>query len=248
MAKLHPLLAELRRQMKKAGDPARAIGQQAYMKSAMPYHGLRTAEVRAICRQVFAACELDSEGPGWRADVLAIWRGAAFREERYGAIELAQLRKYRALHLMPALPMFEEIIVTGAWWDYVDAVATHDLALLLENERAPMRRAMLAWSRSDDMWKRRSAIICQLPFKEKTDLDLLYACIEPSIERREFFLRKAIGWALRQYAWTDPAEVTSYVRANAERLSPLSQREALKNVLKASIISSPRRGGKRRNA
>ena len=84
------------------------------------------------------------------------------------------------------------------------------------------------------MWKRRSAIICQLSAKRETDLDLLYTCIEPSIGRPEFFLRKAIGWALRQYTWTDPDEVARYVAANVDRLSGLSQREALKN------------GGKRR--
>jgi 3-methyladenine DNA glycosylase AlkD len=89
---------------------------------------------------------------------------------------------------------------------------------------------MLRWSRSPDMWKRRTSILCQLTFKKDTDLKLLYACIEPSMDSTEFFLRKAIGWALRQYAWTYPDEVRRYVRKNAARLSPLSRREALKNL------------------
>ncbi len=93
-----------------------------------------------------------------------------------------------------------------------------------------MKKKMLAWSKSGNLWKRRTSIICQLGFKENTDLDLLYACIEPSLDSKEFFLRKAIGWALRQYAWTDAAEVKRYVRRNRTRLSGLSQREALKNV------------------
>ena len=80
------------------------------------------------------------------------------------------------------------------------------------------------------MWKRRTAILSQLTFKKDTDLKLLYDCIEPSIESKEFFLRKAIGWALRQYAWTDPKEIQRYVRVNETRLSPLSRREALKNL------------------
>jgi 3-methyladenine DNA glycosylase AlkD len=88
---------------------------------------------------------------------------------------------------------------------------------------------MLSWSTDADMWKRRSSILCQLPAKRETDLDLLYACIEPSIGSSEFFLRKAIGWALRQYAWTDPDEIARYVAANEDRLSGLSKREALKN-------------------
>jgi 3-methyladenine DNA glycosylase AlkD len=126
--------------------------------------------------------------------------------------------------------MYEEMIVTGAWWDYVDAIAGHRLGLLLRRFPAPMRKQMLAWSRDQDLWKRRSAILCQLRFKGETDLELLYACIAPSLASREFFLRKAIGWALRQYAWTDPREVVRYVREHQAALSPLSRREALKNV------------------
>ena len=93
-----------------------------------------------------------------------------------------------------------------------------------------MTETMLGWSRGDDLWKRRSAIICQIKAKAATDLDLLYACISPSLESKQFFLRKAIGWALRQYAWTDPTEVRRYVAANEDRLSGLSRCEALKNI------------------
>jgi 3-methyladenine DNA glycosylase AlkD len=102
---------------------------------------------------------------------------------------------------------------------------------------------MLRWSRGENMWKRRSAILCQLPFKSNTDLELLYACIEPSLESREFFLQKAIGWALRQYAWTDPPEVAGWVNANRARLSALSVREALKNAAsaKSSRPARPKR-------
>ena len=89
---------------------------------------------------------------------------------------------------------------------------------------------MRRWSADPDMWKRRVSIICQLRFKKDTDLDLLYANIEPNLGDKEFFIRKAIGWALRQYAWTDPEEVTRYVRSRESRLSGLSKREALKNI------------------
>jgi len=128
------------------------------------------------------------------------------------------------------LPMYEEMIVAGAWWDYVDPIASARLGPLLRLFPAPMRKKMLQWSRSPNLWKRRSAILCQLSFKTETDLDLLYAATEPSLASEEFFLQKAIGWALRQYAWTDPREVRRYVRANAARLSALSKREALKNI------------------
>ena len=114
--------------------------------------------------------------------------------------------------------MYEEFIVDGAWWDYVDVIAAHHVSDDPRVRAAADVRAMLAWSRDADLWKRRSAILCQLRFKAKTDLELLYACIEPSLASREFFLRKAIGWALRQYAWTDPAEVARWVEANRARL------------------------------
>jgi 3-methyladenine DNA glycosylase AlkD len=166
--------------------------------------------------------------------VLAIWRGARFREQRYAAIELTGVRAARPFQRIDALPMYEEMIVDGAWWDYVDAIAGHRFWAVLQNDRAEMKARMLAWSRDDDMWKRRSAILCQLKAKAATDLDFLYACIEPSIASKEFFLRKAIGWALREYAWTDPEEVKRYVAANEHRLSGLSRREALKNVAKAA--------------
>ena len=162
--------------------------------------------------------------------MLGLWRGARYREERYAAIELTEARRFDRFQDMAALPMYEEMIVTGAWWDYVDVIAGHRLGTLLRRFPREMRKEMLAWSRSDDLWKRRSAILCQLTFKEDTDLDLLYATIAPALGSKEFFLRKAIGWALRQYAWTDPKEVRRYVREHEKELSALSKREALKNV------------------
>ena len=129
------------------------------------------------------------------------------------------------------------MIVTGAWWDFVDGIATHRLREILIRQPAPMRRTMRAWARDANMWKRRAAILCQIGLKEKTDLGLLYTCIEPSLDSKEFFLRKAIGWALRQYAWTDPREIVRYVRGNRDRLSPLSKREALKNVIRQGLAS-----------
>ena len=96
--------------------------------------------------------------------------------------------------------------------------------------RADARTRCSPGATSDNLWKRRTSIICQNTFKAETDLALLYACIEPSLASREFFLRKAIGWALRQYAWTDPDEVVRYVAAHEHELSGLSKREALKNV------------------
>ena len=130
--------------------------------------------------------------------------------------------------------MKTRILVVDDEPDVVDALASHRVGALLRSYPKPIRKYMLEWSRSDDMWKRRTSIICQLGFKQDTDLPLLYACIEPSLDSTEFFLRKAIGWALRQYAWTDPQEICRYVQTHDDRLSPLSKREALKNIISKS--------------
>jgi 3-methyladenine DNA glycosylase AlkD len=202
---------------------------RAYMKSAMPYHGVPLPLVRKICKRTFAELEF-ANAEDWQEQVLALWRGAAFREERYGALYLAGDKRAQAFQTPAAMRMYEEMIVTGAWWDYVDEIASHRVGPILKAYPGPMRRKMLAWSKSDNLWKRRTSILCQLGCKAETDLDLLYACIEPSLSSKEFFLRKAIGWALRQYAWTDAEEIRKYCARERDRLSPLSRREALKNV------------------
>jgi 3-methyladenine DNA glycosylase AlkD len=223
------LRALLRARLAAVAEPARAPAMQAYMKSAMPYLGVSAVPLRQVCKAIFANRSYPS-AKVWREDVLALWRGAKFREERYAAIELTGVRAARPFQRMDALGMYEEMIVSGAWWDYVDQIASQRLWAILCNDPIPLKRTMLKWSRDDSLWKRRSAILCQLKAKDSTDLKLLYDCIGPSMSSKEFFLRKGIGWALRQYAWTDPAEVRRYVRRHAAALSPLSQREALKNI------------------
>jgi 3-methyladenine DNA glycosylase AlkD len=223
------LLPALRKALQKAADPARAPAMQAYMKSVMPYHGLSVPLLRKVCKAAFIDVQFESASQ-WQALVLDIWRGARFREERYAAVCLTGDKRARTFQTPSAMKMYEELIVTGAWWDYVDDIASHRVGPILRDYPAPMRRKMLAWSKSNNLWKRRTSILCQLGFKAETDLDLLYACIEPSLDSREFFLQKGIGWALRQYAWTDPDEIERYVRLNHARLSALSRREALKNI------------------
>ena len=211
-------------------DPAKAPQMQRYMKSAMPYYGVNGATQKRVWRQVFAAHPLESCDEMQRV-VLDLWRNARYREERYAAIALSDALRHGGCQTLEAVPMYEEMIVTGAWWDYVDWIASHQLGAILRHDPKRMKPLMRRWAKAgDSLWKRRAAILCQIRFKTETDLDLLYACIESNLEDRDFFIRKAIGWALRQYAWVDPKEVARYVRANRTRLSPLSVREALKNL------------------
>ncbi|WP_440099423.1 DNA alkylation repair protein [Streptosporangium sp. H16] len=208
-------------------DPAKAPVMQAYMKSSMPFLGVQAAPRRAALKRVFADYPVDTAS-AWREATLALWRGAEYREERYAAIELTGFRLYRAFQTLDALPAYEEMIVTGAWWDYVDELAVHRVGGLLAAFPDTMRPLMLRWARGTDLWKRRTAILSQNRFKSATDTGLLYACIEPSLSDNDFFARKAIGWALREYAKTNPGEVVRYV--DHTRISGLSRREALKNL------------------
>ncbi len=224
----HPLVQAIRRRLADAADPEKAPQMQAYMKSAMPYRGVSAPMLKRLCRDVFVTHPLPTPSE-WERVVLELWRKASFREERYAAVLLTQARAYREFLTLSSVPMLEEMIVTGAWWDFVDTLAGHNLGDILRENPRKMKPLMRRWARDTDKWKRRSAILCQLGFKRDTDLQLLYDCIEPNLSDRDFFIRKAIGWALRQYAWTDPKEVRRYVKANTDRLSPLSVREALKN-------------------
>jgi 3-methyladenine DNA glycosylase AlkD len=223
------LIEGVRRALADHADARKAPGMQAYMKSAMPYRGVMMPVQRQIWRQVFSAHPLPDEAT-WRSAVSALWREARFREERYGAIALSGDRRYGSYQTLDTIPMYEELIVSGAWWDYVDQIASNRIGPLLAAYPRPMKPLLRRWSRDRDLWKRRTAILAQLTFKDRTDLALLFDCIQPNLADREFFIRKAIGWALRQYAWTDPHEIRRYVADHEDELSGLSRREALKNI------------------
>ncbi|MEV4017202.1 DNA alkylation repair protein [Nonomuraea angiospora] len=213
--------------LQEAAEPGKAESMRTYMKSTMPFLGVQAVRRRAALRRVFAEHRLDT-APEWRRAVLALWREAEYREERYAAVELSGYHLYRDYQTLYTVPMYEEMIVTGAWWDLVDELATHRVGGLLTTYPDSMRPLMLEWAHDRDLWKRRTAILSQNRFKERTDTALLYACIEPSLSDNDFFARKAIGWALREYSKTNPGEVLRYV--NAKGLTGLSRREALKNI------------------
>ena len=223
------LPARVRTALAAVAQPERAPAMQAYMKSAMPYLGVPAGPLRTACKAVFAPLAFASAAE-WQAAVRELWDGAEFREERYAALELTAVKQARGWQTMDALPLYEHLAVTGAWWDLVDPVASNRLWPLLKHDPQPMRAAMLAWATDDDMWKRRCAILCQNPAKGETHTDLLTACIAPSLDRQEFWLRKAIGWALRQFARTDLDWVRAYVAGEGAAMSPLSRREALKAI------------------
>jgi len=223
------LLSAVRTRLAAAGDPERAAGQQRYMKSAMPYRGLRAPEVAALCRDVFAE-HLLPDRSSWERAVRTLWDEAAFREERYAAIALTGHRAYASYQDPETLPLYEHMIVTGAWWDYVDEIAIRRVGPILRSSPGVVAPMLRGWSTDENMWRRRTSIIAQVGSKSDTDLELLSDCLAPNLGDREFFVAKAIGWALREYAKTDPDWVRRYLADHRTDMSGLSRREAGKHL------------------
>ncbi|MGI8653116.1 MAG: DNA alkylation repair protein [Geodermatophilaceae bacterium] len=226
---MQELLSAVRTGLAAAGDPERAVGQQRYMKSAMPYRGARMPEIQRLCRTVYAEHRLPDRA-SWETAVRTLWDEAAYREERYAAIALTGQRWYAAYQDPGTLPLYEHLIVSGAWWDYVDEVAIRRVGPILRTESPDVAPTLRTWSTDHDIWRRRTSIIAQVGAKGDTDLDLLTDCLAPNLGRREFFVRKAIGWALRDYARTDPDWVRHYLADHGDQMSGLSRREASKHL------------------
>jgi 3-methyladenine DNA glycosylase AlkD len=228
MATNSALVLAIRTGLAELANPDKAPDMQAYMKSEMPFRGVQKPARTALAARLFAKYplpDLDS----WTATVLELWRGATYREERYLALDLTAHRAYLRYQEPGLLPLYEELVVTGAWWDFVDEVANRRIGPLVRAYPMELIPIMRAWSRDPDRWKRRTSIICQLGSKQDTDTELLCDAIEANIDDPDFFLRKGIGWALRQFAKSEPAWVRAFVDAHPG-LSPLSRREATKHL------------------
>ncbi|MGX7828747.1 DNA alkylation repair protein [Actinokineospora sp. 24-640] len=223
-----PLAEAVRARLAAAGDPARAAEMRRYMKSEMPMHGVQKPTRAAVVKALVAEHPFTSR-PEWTAAVADLWRGATHREERYVALDLAGERRYARWQAPDLLPLYEEFVVTGAWWDFVDELASKRIGSLLLDHRAELTPVMWTWASDPDRWKRRTAVICQLHHKTATDTNLLTHAVESNVDDQDFFLRKGIGWALRQHARVDPGWVRDFVDTHPA-LSPLSRREALKHL------------------
>ena len=227
------LAGDLRRRIAEAGDAARAPQMQAYMKSAMPYHGVTSVPLRAILREVIPAHPLPDRA-SWEAAVREIWEEATHREEWYAALAVARHRLYRSYQDVATLDLYRDLVVDGAWWDVVDDLATHHVGDILAADPDGAAPVLRAWAVHDDLWLRRTAIISQVGHQHDTDLDLLRFALESNLEDSPhgstFWIRKAAGWALRQHARTDPGWVRAFVEEHDSRISGLTRREALKHL------------------
>ncbi|ALV37089.1 DNA alkylation repair protein [Streptomyces sp. CdTB01] len=208
-----------------AADPERAAPMRAYMKDVAPFLGLSTPVRRALSRVVVDGLPRPGESD-CAAIALRCWR-LPEREYQYFAVDY--LRRHARVCSSAFLPVARHLVGTRSWWDTVDLLAAHVVGALVAADPA-LTADMDAWIADEDLWIARTALLHQLRYKERTDADRLFAyCLRQS-GHPDFFIRKAIGWALREYARTDPEAVRAFVARERGKFAPLTVREALKNI------------------
>ena len=226
MVDVAELVEFVQSELDSARNPEKAEGMAWYMKTEMPFYGVQKPGRTKIMREVkkrFPPAAHDE----YIAMATALWE-LPHREEKYLAQGVAVT--FGEYMVPPSLPLYTRFIIEGAWWDFVDETATHmirELILDFPDETWPV---VDDWIDSEDMWLRRTALICQIGAKEQTDTERLFGFCTRRMHEKEFFIRKAIGWALREYAKTDAVAVADFARANRESLSGLSFREATKHI------------------
>ncbi len=208
-----------------AADPERAAGMRAYMKDVAPFLGLTSPVRRSLSRTVLAGLPRPDE-PDCAAVALRCWR-LPEREYHYFAVDY--LRRHVTHCSSGFQPVVRHLLTTVPWWDTVDLLAAHVVGGLVAADR-DLTAVMDAWIGDEDLWLVRAALLHQLRYKERTDTGRLFGYCARQSGHGDFFVRKAVGWSLREYAKTDPDAVRAFVAEHRTRLAPLSVREALRTV------------------
>ncbi|MEU9478566.1 DNA alkylation repair protein [Streptomyces sp. NPDC048191] len=208
-----------------AADPERAGPMRAYMKDVAPFLGIPTPARRALSRTVLAGTPRPDE-TDCTAIALRCW---ALPEREYHYFAVDYLRRHAGRCSSGLLPVTRHLITTVPWWDTVDLLAAHVVGRLVAADPA-LTADMDAWITDGDLWLVRTALLHQLSRKEHTDSERLFTYCLLQSGHPDFFVRKAIGWALREYAKTDPHAVRAFLARERGRFAPLSVREALKNI------------------
>ncbi|WP_276245342.1 DNA alkylation repair protein [Virgibacillus profundi] len=202
------------------------IPMQKYMKNKFPFLGIKSPERREIMRIFYEESGILKRS--FQKDfVLTLWE----KEEReYQNAALDYIEKSMKKLGKKELPLMEELITTKSWWDTVDMLAQKPVGKIARDFPEVIPETIERWAYGDDLWLRRSSILFQLKYKEVTDEKLLYRYILKNAASKDFFIQKAIGWALREYSKTNPASVKQFI-ANHE-LPKLSIREGSKYLIK----------------
>lgn len=223
------LAFELAEHLKAAGNPLRVRGAQAYMKTSDPFFGVDANSMRGVVKAL-ARAHPPQDQAEYLAQIEALWC-LPERETHYAAVEWAKL--FPAFQTLDAMPLFERMIREGAWWDTVDEIARFLVGALLLKERSVMKSLMERWIRDGNLWIRRSALVAHQKHREHTDEAQLFDHCLMLAHEKDFFIRKAIGWALREHSKTRPGAVEDFITAHRGELSGLSVREGMKRIAAA---------------
>ena len=207
-------------------DPEKALAMQSYMKTDMPFYGVQAKDRARIFREIKA--RYAPAGRGEYLELAATLWELPHREEKYLAVAAAG--GFGEFVVPASLPFYRKLIVEGAWWDLVDDVAVHAIRRLVLTYPGETWPTVDRWNEDEDLWLRRTSIICQVGAKERTDQGRLFRFCEARMGEKDFFIRKAIGWALREYAKTRPEEVAAFVASHRDDMAGLSLREATKHI------------------
>lgn len=205
-------------------DKEKAIPMQNYMKNHFSFLGIKSPERRELEKQFFKESGILKK-EFQQEFVKALWKKEE-REYQYAALDYIEksLKKIDKQHL----PFMEELIITKSWWDTVDVIAPKPVGTIASNHPEVISETVEGWAYGDHLWLRRSAILFQLKYKDRTDKELLFRYISQNKESKEFFIQKAIGWALREYSKTNPESVKNFIESTT--LSNLSVREGSKYI------------------
>lgn len=201
-----------------------AVQMAAYMRNQFAFLGIRTPLRNSLLKEQFLKHRL----PDAESLQEEIWKLYLLPEREYQYAAIALLEKMKNQLSFDDLPFLRELIETKSWWDSVDSIAPRIVGHVVLAQRTAGTAVMLEWALAPSMWTNRAAILHQLKFKQHTDTAVLSQIILTHAESAEFFIQKSIGWALREYAKTEPEWVRSYTESH--KLMPLSKREALKHI------------------
>jgi 3-methyladenine DNA glycosylase AlkD len=218
-------ITDLETSLRSNSNRETAIPMENYMKNNFHFLGIKTEERRIIFKTNYEK---------YKSEIKADFRNIGWelfnkneREFHQCAIDLL-VKEFKKNYKLEDINLIEKLIITNSWWDSVDVVAKYLLGGYLQQFPNETYAVIERFSNSNTMWLNRSAIIFQLSYKDKTNFELLKSECEKHKESNEFFIQKAIGWALRDYSRFNPIAVTNFV--NATNLKPLSKREALRNI------------------
>ena len=221
---MHSYIIPLKTLFEQNADPIQAVSMKKYLRDQFEYLGIKTPKNVALQKAFYKEyglpklLELDEI-------VRDLW---SLPEREFQYVAMSLLGKFENQIPEKFIDTVEYLIVTKSWWDTVDTIASHTVGTHFKRFPKIRERYLKKWRESKNLWLRRTAILFQLGYKKETDFELLLEIITENLGSDEFFINKAIGWSLRQYARIDPKAVTKFVKTTP--LHPMSRREAMKHI------------------